>query len=452
MGRKKKYNNETERLEAKRASARNSYHRRKQDMSIDEEFNRLLKLNPDLFHTKQKLNDEQKSYIKSLINAPLDPLPTIKRKTRHNESIAKQQFGLAQSMIRNKKRKSIQSIDFNVSLMKSKQERQYFYEHFPDVIISLLDSINFNTEHWMIYYQYDNHWKSRTLDDTTERYLRDQIKHELQEHIHDFIEYNEDYDFFPVMIQSLNQLRIINVDNTPLINTLKSQSIKPIKRKKREGKFWRWFIKGFDEIDLTRFMIFHKLDKQVAQLINHDNCFVYACQQSGLSDELLNELRYSFHKRSMSNKEIKQAAIDCDLKLHIKESDRSYVINPSGKNEVKMVLMFNHYMIDDKVNVSPYYILHKQEILNDKNTKYWKRTDKMRIIGKSDGYYVKSPKTAFSLRKVIDALFQVKAFEPITMNDYRVYCSLVCFENIDPIKSLLYDPNYCCRLKSEQVI
>lgn len=451
MGRKKKYNNETERLEAKRASARNSYHRRKQEKLTDEEFERLLQLNPDLFHTKQKLNDEQKSFIKSLINAPLDPLPTVKRKTRHNESIAKQQLGLAQSMIQNKKHKSIQSIDFNVSLMKSKQEREYFYEHFPDVIISLLDSINFNTEHWMIYYQYDNHWKSRTLDDTTERYLRDQIKHELQEHIHDFIEYNEDYDFFPVMIQSLNQLRIINVDNTPLISTLKSQS-KPIKRKKREGKFWRWFLKGFDEIDLTKFMIFHKLDKQVAQLINRDNCFVYACQQSGLSDELLNELRYSFHKRSMSNKEIKQAATDCDLKLHIKEADRSYVINPSGKNEVKMVLMFNHYMIDDKVNVSPYYILHKQEILNDKNTKYWKRTDKMRIIGKSDGYYFKSSKTAFSLRKVIGALFQVKAFEPITMNDYRVYCSLVCFENIDPIKSLEYNPKYCCRLKSEQVI
>ena len=229
MGRRRKYNNETEQLEAKRASARNSYHKRKQEKPTDKEFERLLKLNPDLFHIKQKLNDEQKQFIKSLINAPLEPLPPIKRKTRHNESIAKQQLGLTQSKIRNKKHKSI---DFNVSLMKSKQERQYFYEHFPDVIISLLDSINFNTEHWMIYYQYDNHWKSRTLDDSTERYLRDQIKHELQEHIHDFIEYNTDYDFFPVMIQSLNQMRIINVDNTPLINTLKSQSIKPIKRKK----------------------------------------------------------------------------------------------------------------------------------------------------------------------------------------------------------------------------
>ena len=107
-------------------------------------------------------------------------------------------------------------------------------------------------------------------------------------------------------------------------------------------------------------------------------------------------------------------------------------------------------MIDEKVYVSPYYILHRDEILKDNNVKYWKRADKFRIIGKTGGHYVKSSKTGFSLRKVINALFQVKAFEPITMNDYRVYASLVCFENIDPIKTLDYDPTICCRLKAEQ--
>ena len=437
MGRKRKYNNEAERLEAKRARARVSYHKRKeQETPTDKEFKRLLHLNPDLFPTKAKLTNEQKQFIHSLITQPLTT-PTIKRKTRHNESIAKQQLGIATSKIRNKSRQTIESIDFNLSLMKSEPERQYFFEHLPDVMYSLLDSINFNTEHWMIYYEYANHWKSRTLDYTTEQYLRDQIAHELQAHKHDFFEYNTDYDFFPVMIQQLNQMRIINVDNTPL-------------RKKREGKFWRWFLKGFPELNLERFMIFHKLDSHAVELINKDNCFVYACQMAGLDNDLINELRYSFHKRSMTHKEIKQAASVCDLKLHIKEPERSYVINPSGSHDVKLVLMFNHYMIDEKVSVSPYYILHKDEILNDRNTKYWKRTDKFRIIGKTDGYYIKSPKTGFSLRKVINALFQVKAFEPITMNDYRVYASLVCFENIDPIKTLEYDPSICCRLKSEQ--
>lgn len=449
MGRHKLYQTEYERIQARRASARKSYHKRKGEKAIDDEFERLLQLNPDLFPTKKHLTDEQKQFIHSLINQPLS-LPSVKHKTRQTNSIAKQQLGLAMTKIRNKKRKPIASIDFNTTLMKSEHERQYFFEHLPDVIVKLLDNINFNTEHWMILYEYENHWKSRTLDYTTERYLRDQIKHDLQEHLHDFIEYNLDYDFFPTMIQSLTQMRIVNVDDSPLINITKPKPTKPVKRKKREGKFWRWLIKGFPEIDLSKFMIFHKLDKQVAQLINRDNCFVFACQQSGLDEQLLNELRQSFHKRSMANKEIKQAADICNLKLHIKELDRSYVINSSGIHEVRLVLIHNHYMVDDKVNVSPYYILHKQEILNDRVARFWKKEDKMRITGKVNGHYMKSS-SMFSLRKVIQALFQVNAFEPITMNDYRAFTSLVCFENIDPIKSLDYDERFCVRLKTNQL-
>ena len=447
MGRKKRYNTEADRLNARRESARRSYHKRKNEKPTDDEFKRLLQINPDIYPTKHKLTNEQKDFIKSLMNIPLDTSPKTNRKTRHNNSNAKKQLGLATSKINNKKRTPIKTIDFDLTKLTSEQERQYFFENLPDTIYKLLDSINFNTEHWMIYYEYDTHWKSRTLDDTTEQYLRDQVKHDLQEHLNDFIEYNLDYDFFPVAIQSLIKMRFVNIDNSPLIN-VKNQELKSIKRKKREGKFWRWFLKGFPEIDLSKFMIFHKLDKQAIQLINRDNCFVYACQQAGLNEDIINELRYSFHKRSMSNKEIKQAAEDCDLKLTIKELDRSYVINPSGNNSVKLVLMNNHYMINDKVNVSPYYILHKQEIIKDPKARFWKQSDKMRIIGKSNGIYQKSSKQ-FSLRKVIKALFQINAFEPITMNDYRVFASLVCFENIDPIKSLEFDPEYCCRLKSQ---
>ena len=149
----------------------------------------------------------------------------------------------------------------------------------------------------------------------------------------------------------------------------------------------------------------------------------------------------------MSHKEIKQAAEDCDLKLYIKELDRSYIVNPSGNNSVKLVLMYNHYMINDKVNVSPYYIKHRQEIMIDAKTRFSKREEKMRIIAKEGNRFIKSTNDSFSLRKVIQALFEVNAFEPITMNEYRAFTSLICFENIDSITSLEYDPRLCCRLK-----
>ena len=79
--------------------------------------------------------------------------------------------------------------------------------------------------------------------------------------------------------------------------------------------------------------------------------------------------------------------------------------------------------------------------------RFWKREEKMRIINKEGNQYIKSSSNSFSLRKVIQALFEVNAFEPITMNDYRSFTSLICFENIDPIQSLDYDPILCCKLK-----
>ena len=166
-----------------------------------------------------------------------------------------------------------------------------------------------------------------------------------------------------------------------------------------------------------------------------------------LDNNLINEMRYSIHKRSISGADVSNVAKVCDLKIHIKEPNRSYIINPSGTHEVKLVLINNHYMVDERVNVSPYYIKHKQEILTNPKTKFWKREDKMRIIAKDNDRYIKSSSTTFSLRKVIQALFDVQAFEPITMNDYRSFTSLICFENIDPIDSLDYDPKLCCKLK-----
>ena len=436
MGRKKLYNTDEERLAAKRLSARKSYQKKKLEK---DEFNRLLRINPDLYTSKRKMTNEQKQFIKTLLNLPLDTKPPIKRTTRLLNSIAKQQLGLANTKIRNKERIPIKTIDFDLTLLKTEQERQYFFEHLPDVIYKLLDSIHFNTEHWVVHYTYKNSWKSRTLDEITEQHLRDQVKHDLQEHLHSFIEYNEDYDFFVVMIQQLTSIRFINIDQ------MKKAS--GSSRKKREGKFWRWLLKGFNEINLERFMIFHRLDKHAVELINRDNCFVYACAMSGLSDALLNDLRYSIKKRSLTHHDVHELAKEYDLKIHIKELEHSYFINPSGSIEVRLVLLYNHYMIDEKVNVSPYYILHKKEIMNDRITRYWKQEDKMKIVGKSNGYYIKSSSNRFSLRKVISALFQVNAFEPITMNDYRAYASLVCFENIDPIKKLEYDERFCCRLK-----
>ena len=250
MGRKPKYHTEAERKEARRDSACRSYHKRKAEKTLNNEFDRFLAINPDLYSAKQpseferllsinpdiytskiKLSDEQKDFISSLINMPLDTKPLTNRLTRQTNSIAKQQLGLASSKICSKHKKKVESkgsardsssVDFDLTQLQSEEERQYFFEHLPDVIHELLDSINFNTEHWSVYYKYDNSWKTRTLDSITEQYMKDQIKHDLQEHMHDFIEYGADYDFFPVIIQQLTHIRFINVDNMPAPHALRA--------------------------------------------------------------------------------------------------------------------------------------------------------------------------------------------------------------------------------------
>ena len=125
MGRRTKYANELERRSARRESARKSYHKRKGEKVIDDEFNRLLAMNPDLYVSKKHLTDEQKSFINSLMNMPLDTKPITNKRTRHNDSIAKQQLGLASSKIRSKNSKPIKSIDFDLNQLKSEQERNY---------------------------------------------------------------------------------------------------------------------------------------------------------------------------------------------------------------------------------------------------------------------------------------------------------------------------------------
>ena len=134
MPRRPKYHTEAERIEARRESARKSYHKKKQEKVVDEEFNRLLEMNPDLYTSKKHLTDVQKQFIKQLMNMPMDTKPIVNRQTRQTDSIAKQMLGLASSKIRNKNRYPIKSIDFDLNLLRTEHERNYFFEQLPQLI------------------------------------------------------------------------------------------------------------------------------------------------------------------------------------------------------------------------------------------------------------------------------------------------------------------------------
>ena len=216
-------------------------------------------------------------------------------------------------------------------------------------------------------------------------------------------------------------------------------------RVKREGRFWKWYL-TFKEIDLSRFMIFHKLGKEEVHMIERDNCFIYACAMAGLDDKILDDLRYSIQKRSIAMADITRAAKECDLKIRLKLADGSVKHIGNGSHELSLLLMENHYMVNERVKVSPYYIKHRDEINKDRSARFWSIKDRMLIKEKWKGKYKKG--NSFSLRKVLLALFEVGAFKAISAGEYMTFNSLVCFEKIDPIKNLEYDPRWCCRLKA----
>ena len=334
---------------------------------------------------------------------------------------------------------------------------EYFFAELPDVLYDFIDTIELDSDKWGINYDYGSGWKWKSLTNVAQQQLRNQLQNELENSAYDYAFDEHDYDLFPYGIRSLKRLSIINyskLDQYKVRQALKKMGIIlphdpknkiPAKTKnKREGRFWKWCL-TFKEIDLSRYMIFHKLGKEEVNKIERDNCFIYACAMAGLNDNVLDDLRYNIQKRSIATSDITKAAEACDLKIRIKSADGHNYCIGNGSQNVKLLLMYNHYMVNERVKVSPYYIKHRDEINSDKVAKYWKLEDRMLICKKSNGYYRKGHD--FSLRKVLLALFDVGAFKPITTGDYMTFNSLICFEKIDPIKDLNYNAKYCCRLK-----
>ena len=430
--------------------------RRTQTELLEDGFNNLLNISTNLYQSKPK-----DRFFKNLMeNMPITP---IKKRNKTN-SEANKQIGIARSDIK----RNSPIIQFDISKI-NESSTDYFFKELANVIHELLDSIELDTDKWVIYYNYGDSWKAKPLDTVYERLLINQIENELEDANYEYEFDEHDYDFFPYGIRKLKQLTLINqtmIKNFRKLNHLivsnanratieKYMNRGFLKNKgrvkaKREGRFWKWYL-SYKEIDLSRFMIFNKLGKEEVNIIERDNCFIYACAMAGLDCHILDDLRYNIHKRSIATSDITKAANECDLKIRVKLANGEHYFIGNGTHEISLLLMNNHYMVNERVKVSPYYIKHREEINNDRNSRFWKIEDRMRIYRKnSKGYYDKG--TTFSLRKVLLALFDVGAFVPISAGEYMTFNSLICFEKIDPIKDLSYDSKFCCRLKESFII
>ena len=430
----------------------------------------------EIFPDRPRMTKAQRVIAHNLLNTP-----TPRRKPRPARFDVRnviKQYKVAREVIGKDK---IRTVDFDLRGIHEPGV-EFFLSKLPEFVRMLLSRINLD-DHWTVYFEYnDGMWKQRTLDSITQGYLRDQVNMEITNNL-TWEEYSEEKSsgdsFFPVSIRRLTQLRFINEDEVGLrgrsnnfelsardfrnkdqyniyVSLMESGAddktirtyLKRTLKNKRTGKFWRW-INLIPQVRLERFMIFNGLNKNTVRVIERDNCFIYACRMAGVEEGVINNMRMCIHKRSFGLIDIQRVADECGLRFEIKTDNKLLTFSPKGggeKKTIRMYLLEGHYMIREKVRVSPYFIEHRSEILKDKSLSGWTMMDKL-LINRKDGKYWKKDDREYSLMKVIEAMFRTNAFKPITNAEYAVFNSMVCYENVDVISSLEYDEGFCTRLK-----
>ena len=400
--------------------------------------------------------------------------------------------------------KNIKSIDFD--LTGKGRAKNKILQQLPEWIDMIVNKIN-PDDKWMVFYEYENRWRSRKLDEVTCEMLRDQTYKDIRNtipshenlpiaHVNLVRVEEENYDFMPVSINMCQVIRIVNIGNynTRVESTGRVQStpepkkgrleddktyqdalktgneflinyaiqmfkgkvtphLPPKPRKAhmtKEGAFWKWLCKI--PVNLERYMIFNELNNRTAKLMEEDNCLIYACKQFGLDQDIIDHMKDIIKVKHFSLAKLKQIAEDTGVTFLVEEKDGRKHTQGDGKGIIVPLLMYeNHYMLNERVKISPYYIKHIDEINADRKVSKWEQEkkqiiDRKRIKNGKEYYTYDQPD--YPLKLVLKTIFECQGFEPMKMGDYMTYASSLYKYKLDPIEELEYNPKFCCRLKS----
>ena len=450
--------------------------------------------------------DMWKGFDSDLWNMGIDPEETPLQK--YNETVNIMRMIQSNSSIKN-----IKSIDFD--LKGNGRDTRKILAELPQWIETIVNKID-PDDKWMVFYQYHDAWRSRKLDEVTSELLVNQCQKDLGgikkgrglPNLNETVIQAEDYDFMPVAFNEIEALRIVNVGNyntkiqssgkikdaksefsstfrddvdwerydayrqakasgnqlvidmvkKGIIADLKDKGRSPIKRVKaarmiKGGSFWKWLLKL--PINLERYMIFNELNKRTAKLMEEDNCLIYACKQYGLPQDIIDHMKDIIKVKHFSLAKLKEIAKETGVTFLVEEKDGRKHTQGDGKGIIVPLLLYqNHYMINERIKISPYYVKHIHEINADKNASKWilekkQIIDRTRVInGKT---YYAFDQQDYPLKLVLKTIFEVGGFEPLKMGDYMTYASSLYKYKLDPIEDLEYNPKFCCRLKAPNV-
>ena len=129
---------------------------------------------------------------------------------------------------------NIKSIDFDFTKTSSDSRvNKKFLSEIPPLWNEILNKVDYN-QNWMVFYNFDDRWRSRKLDEVNQDYLRDQISEDfrtpLQQGSINLGVQQAEYDFFPVSIRQLKSVRFVNTSKfnsgTQLTSTGQQHEVK----------------------------------------------------------------------------------------------------------------------------------------------------------------------------------------------------------------------------------
>ena len=454
----------------------------------------IFNLQPGFYTTQAKSHEERKKNFEKVklaheqIMKAISVIKSINYKPLTGEKWIKRN--------KDKSKSGERIIEFDLTQF-DKHNRKYFTEHIKDVLMLLISKMKYGQQ-WLCAYSFEgNVMKTSTLSEQHIQELINQMKKE--DYIKEVEEDNaqlqeEEYDFFATNIKNLNKIMFYDITDYPdlkmsdikrgkvkkskkqtdieddpvyqaLVNGGASEEVieqyKTTKRKamgkkqyrSRNGKFWKYTLNI--PINLERYMIFNEVSKRTAQLMTRDNCFTYACIQSGLDDSIINQMREIIRVKSFPQSKIQTIANETHIAFKINivdiETDNhnnTHLYTPEDDEPfrtIELLLIDGHYMINEPVAVSSFFIEHYEEII--KKVPSWDIEKMSKVYMFDNG----RPKIRNSIKtpilNIIKACFKANRFEPIIIGDVITYSSLIYKEPLTELKSLNYDQKYCVRKK-----
>lgn len=230
-----------------------------------------------------------------------------------------------------------------------------------------------------------------------------------------------------------------------------------------DGAFFP-YVNLIESLDLTRYQIYHKIDPDNY----HDNCFVYACIQSGVvNDDEIQKLRNLMQTRFVPNKKILDIAIHMHCHFVVYRVDEKLDVNSqvqisidTHKNPkvaadrvVKLRLFKDHFMIyDEKLPITAYYIEHRDEL----DTKHADvpPEKRFRIRGVNQtGYpkYNNADWTGANFMSVLRAMFDHNCFREIRHCEHEILATCEFDNHLNDYVELNYDEALCCKAEVSEL-